>query len=240
MPAPRWLRPDDPADAFPDPSLALREPNGLLAIGGDLSPGRLLAAYTRGIFPWYEHGQPPLWWSPDPRAILRPSSFHTSRSLRRSLRRTGFEVSVDQCFAAVVEACATRRGASGTWLIPEMRAAYERLHGLGVAHSIEIWVEGGLVGGLYGIALGRVFFGESMFSRRSDASKAALWWLTRHLRDADVPLIDCQLPSAHLSSLGTICLPREQFLTELRTLLAGATPARWLEVRARTPLGSPR
>ncbi len=241
MPAPRWLRPDDPADAFPDPSLALREPNGLLAIGGDLSPRRLLAAYARGIFPWYEDGQPPLWWSPDPRAILRPASFHTSRSLKRSLGRAGFEVSVDQCFAGVVEACATRRGAAGTWLIPEMRAAYQRLHELGVAHSIEIWSGSALAGGLYGIALGRVFFGESMFSRRNDASKAALWWLAHQLCEADVPLIDCQLPSAHLSSLGSICLPRAQFLAELRVLLAGAeAPAGWLAPCARAPLGALR
>lgn len=240
MRTPRWLRPEDPADAFPDPSLALREPNGLLAIGGDLSPGRLLAAYARGIFPWYEEGQPPLWWSPDPRAILRPSAFHVSRSLRRSLARSAFEVSLDQCFAEVVEACAATRAASGTWLIAEMRAAYGRLHRLGFAHSVEIWAQGELVGGVYGIALGRAFFGESMFSRRTDASKAALWWLTRHLREADVPLLDCQLPSAHLASLGSICLPRAQFLAELRRLLAGAeSPARWLAPAARAPLDAP-
>ena len=239
MPAPRWLQPEDPADAFPEPSLALREPNGLLAIGGDLSPRRLLAAYARGIFPWYEDGQPPLWWSPDPRAILRPASFHTSRSLKRSLGRAGFEVSVDQCFAEVVEACATRRGAVGTWLIPEMRAAYQRLHELGVAHSIEIWSGSTLTGGLYGIALGRVFFGESMFSRRTDASKVALVQLAQIAEQAGFAFIDCQLPSAHLSSLGSICLPRAQFLAELRVLLTGAeAPARWLAPLARSPLAS--
>lgn len=215
MPAPRWLRPDDPADAFPDPSLALREPNGLLAIGGDLSPRRLLAAYARGIFPWYEDGQPPLWWSPDPRAILRPASFHTSRSLKRSLGRAGFEVSVDQCFAGVVEACATRRGAAGTWLIPEMRAAYQRLHELGVAHSIEIWSGSALAGGLYGIALGRVFFGESMFSRVTDTSKLALVHLVNHLMTWGFRLIDCQVYSKHLISLGATEISRRVFLQHL-------------------------
>jgi leucyl/phenylalanyl-tRNA--protein transferase len=207
-----WLSEHDAPDAFPPVESALREPNGLLAAGGDLSPQRLLTAYRRGIFPWYSYGQPILWWSPDPRAVLIPQEFKTSRSLAKSIRNKGMETRIDTAFRAVIAECGseeTRPG--GTWLSPEMQAAYIRLHEMGYAHSVETWLGGRLVGGLYGVALGGVFFGESMFSRERDASKIALRKLCDHLIQCDFRLIDCQMETPHLMSLGARLIPRSEF-----------------------------
>jgi leucyl/phenylalanyl-tRNA--protein transferase len=208
-----WLAPDDPPESFPPVERALQDPPGLLAAGGDLSGARLLAAYRRGIFPWFSPGQPVLWWSPDPREVLFPKEFHCSRSLARSLRLRGFQCSSDQAFAAVIDACAAPRPSSpGTWITPEMRAAYCLLHEQGIAHSIEVRREGRLVGGLYGLRMGRVFCGESMFSRETDASKAALHALVGQCLADGTVLIDCQVPSAHLRTLGSRPISRAQFL----------------------------
>jgi len=207
-----WLSPHDAPEWFPPPEQALEEPAGLLAAGGDLSPERLIAAYRRGIFPWYSPGQPVLWWSPDPRAVLFPEEFRMSRSLGKTLRNSGFATVVDEDFAAVIDGCAAPRVASpGTWITSEMRAAYLRLHHLGLAHSIEVRRDGALAGGLYGVRLGGVFFGESMFSRERDASKAALAHLVELSRTHAIAVIDCQLPSRHLMSLGARTIPRSQF-----------------------------
>ncbi|MEZ5564937.1 MAG: leucyl/phenylalanyl-tRNA--protein transferase [Gammaproteobacteria bacterium] len=215
------LHPGDPPDAFPDPSAAATEPNGLLAVGGDLEPDRLMAAYARGIFPWYQAGQPILWWSPDPRAIIVPERLHISRSLRRTMRRNQLQVSVDLAFGAVVAGCAESRRTTGTWITSEMQIAYRRLHDLGHAHAVEVWRDTELVGGVYGVVLGRVFFGESMFSRETDASKVALVRLARLAKTHDLRLIDCQIPNAHLSSLGSQLMPRRKFLECLRLLTSG-------------------
>jgi leucyl/phenylalanyl-tRNA--protein transferase len=212
----RWLSARDAPESFPPVAHALDNPSGLLAAGGDLSTARLIAAYRRGIFPWYSPGQPVLWWSPDPREVLPVDALHVSRSLARALRRRGFTTSVDTDFAAVIDACAAPRAASpGTWITPEMRAAYLRLHALGSAHSIEVRRGAELVGGVYGVAVGRVFSGESMFSRVSDASKVALVALASWCRARGHVLIDCQLPSAHLRSLGSRPMPRAEFLVYL-------------------------
>lgn len=212
-----WLSPQDAPEWFPPLEQALEEPSGLLAAGGDLSPERLLAAYRRGIFPWYSPGQPVLWWSPDPRAVLFPEEFHCSRSLAKRLRNAGFAPTVDRDFAAVIDGCAAPRPVSpGTWITSEMRAAYLELHRLGYAHSIEVWRGDFLAGGLYGVRLGGVFFGESMFSRERDASKAALAHLVALAGRASLAVIDCQLPSRHLSSLGARAIPRSQFQALLR------------------------
>ncbi|HLQ13295.1 MAG TPA: leucyl/phenylalanyl-tRNA--protein transferase [Steroidobacteraceae bacterium] len=220
-----WLAPGDPPDHFPAVERALLDPPGLLAAGGDLSCERLVAAYRRGIFPWYSPGQPVLWWSPDPREVLLPQEFHTSRSLRRAQRLRGFEYHVDRDFAAVIAACAAPRAHSpGTWITPEMHAAYIALHERGIAHSNEIWRAGSLIGGMYGVQLGRVYFGESMFSRERDASKAALAGLVRQCLAEGTELIDCQLPSAHLRSLGSRALPRVEFLRRLAQGLAPPRP----------------
>ena len=208
-----WISPDAPPEQFPDVDEALTEPPGLLAGGGDLTPARLLAAYGRGIFPWYLPGQPVLWWSPDPREVLLPGELHRSRSLRHRLRRGEYEVTEDEDFTAVIDGCAASRdGEHGTWITPEMREAYLGLARLGHAHSIEVWHHGELVGGLYGVRTGAVFSGESMFSRRPDASKVALSWLADHAAARGIGLIDCQMPSAHLRSLGSRPLPRREFL----------------------------
>ncbi|AEV27308.1 leucyl/phenylalanyl-tRNA--protein transferase [Azospira oryzae PS] len=214
------------AHEFPPLATALSEPNGLLAVGGDLAPERLLAAYRRGIFPWYSPGEPILWWSPDPRMVLFPAEFKVSRSLGRTLRRGGYEVRLDTAFARVIAACAQtpRRGQHGTWIVPEMQAAYRRLHELGLAHSVETWVDGELVGGLYGIALGRMFYGESMFSWRSDASKIAVAHLARYLERLGFGMVDCQMHTAHLASLGAREIPRDDFIARLDALVA-AGPA---------------
>jgi leucyl/phenylalanyl-tRNA--protein transferase len=207
-----WLTPEADREWFPPLEQALDEPEGLLAAGGDLSPARLLAAYRRGIFPWYSAGQPVLWWAPDPREVLDPSEFKCSRSLAKTLRNRGFDVGFDQAFGETVAACAARREHStGTWITPEMHAAYFELHTLGHAHSVEVRLGGQLVGGLYGVLLGRVFFGESMFSRARDASKVALAWLVERARVAGLQLIDCQLPTPHLRSLGSKPMPRREF-----------------------------
>jgi len=205
-----------PTAPFPDPALAETEPNGLLAVGGDLSPQRLRSAYRLGIFPWYGAGQPILWWSPDPRLVLFPDRLRISRSLRKTLRRGAFTVSLDRDFGAVIRACAAPRAdAGGTWIVPAMARAYERLHVLGLAHSAESWQGDELAGGLYGVAMGRVFFGESMFSRASDASKVALAYLARCLSDWGYALIDCQVYTPHLASLGAVEMPRAEFQRRL-------------------------
>ena len=214
-----WLRPD--RIDFPAPSTALTEPNGLLAAGGDLTPERLLAGYSRGIFPWYEDGQPILWWSPDPRCVIRPQHLRINRSKRRAARPGRYLVSVDQAFGDVVAGCSRRENPeTGTWITRDMAAAYERLHGLGHAHSVEVWSEGALAGGLYGVAVGRMFFGESMFSRVPDASKIALAHLAARLQERGWPLIDCQLPNPHLDRLGATLIPRRQFLDALEARVA--------------------
>jgi leucyl/phenylalanyl-tRNA--protein transferase len=225
----RWLSRRDAPDRFPPPSAALTEPNGLLAAGGDLAPERLLNAYVRGIFPWYEEGQPILWWSPDPRAVLWLTELHVSRSLRRSLIKGGFEVRFDTAFEDVIRGCAApRRYTDGTWITADMQQAYVRLHRLGWAHSVETWRDGQLVGGMYGVAIGRVFFGESMFSRVDDASKVALVRLVERLRERQFSLIDCQVASAHTISLGARNIPRREFLAHLREHCAPAgEPGTW-------------
>jgi len=195
-----WL---DSGDPFPEVERALAEPNGLLAAGADLSLPRLLEAYRNGIFPWFSHDQPILWWSPDPRMVLFPTELKISRSLARTVRSTRFEVRADTAFDAVIKGCRQpRRGESGTWITEEMAEAYGTLHRAGFAHSVETWLDGKLVGGLYGVALGRAFFGESMFARVSDASKVALVALARQLQHWEFGLIDCQMNTAHLASMG--------------------------------------
>ncbi len=205
---------------FPPVETALREPNGLLAMGGDLSAERLLDAYRHGIFPWFNPGEPILWWSPDPRMVLVPGEIRVTRSLAKRIRNAGFEVRVDTSFVDVMRACAAPRdGAGGTWITPAMVAAYSRLFEAGYAHSIETWHEGRLVGGLYGVAIGRMFYGESMFSRMPDASKVALVRLARQLQAWEFGLIDCQMETAHLSSLGARTWPRRAFTERLAELV---------------------
>lgn len=219
-----WLDPRDPHQPFPPVHLAMRDPNGLLAIGGDLSSTRLVRAYRRGIFPWYNPDEPVLWWCPDPRTVLEPGEFHVSHSLRKAIQRRDYALSFDRAFDAVLEACSGERARShGTWLGEDMRRAYGELFERGHSHSVEIWREGQLIGGLYGVALGRVFFGESMFSRASDASKLALYWLCQQLRRWNFEMIDCQVSSPHLFSLGAHEVAREPFLK--RIAAAVDTPA---------------
>lgn len=210
------IAPGSPPDSFPDPARALAEPPGLLCAGGDLTPERLLAAYRAGIFPWFEHDDPILWWSPDPRALITPATLRVSRSLARTLRRGRYRVTCDLAFDAVVEGCAAPRpGSHGTWIVPAMRAAYGRLHREGVAHSVECWDDQGLAGGIYGVAVGGVFCGESMFSRRTDASKVALVALLGMLARRGGRALDCQLMNPHLVSLGAMAVPRAEFLALL-------------------------
>jgi len=227
--SPYWIDPGDPDLTFPDVNLALREPDGLLAVGGDLTSKRILSAYRRGIFPWYSDKQPILWWSPDPRTVLFPARLKLSRSLRKTLRKARFDVTMDQAFPDVITACAApRSGSSGTWITQAMADAYSELHTHGCAHSVECWLDGQLVGGLYGIAIGRVFFGESMFSLVADASKVAFAWLVRHLSKRGFGLIDCQVYSAHLASLGAEEIARTDFVRYLDTLCdADAAPGHW-------------
>ncbi len=208
-----WLSEDDPPDAFPPVASALREPDGLLAAGGDLGAGRLLAAYRRGIFPWYEDGQPLLWWSPDPRCVFLPGDYHVSRRLRRDLRRSAAELRFNTAFDEVVRACAgPRRYAQGTWITSAMIEAYAKLFDDGWAHSIEVWEDGTLAGGLYGVIIGRAMFGESMFSKRPNASKLALLSVAQLLDDGTLGLLDCQMQSPHLVSLGASNIPRAAFV----------------------------
>ena len=209
-----WLRGDAP---FPPVSKALSSPNGLLCAGGDLSPERIVEAYSRGIFPWFSEGDPIMWWSPDPRMVLFPEELKVSRSLRKAVARGTYELRVDSAFGEVMRQCAAPRdGRAGTWIVPEMIAAYSALHERGIAHSVESWLEGELAGGLYGVALGKVFFGESMFARAPDASKVALVHLVERLRAADYRVIDCQQATAHLASLGAREIPRSAFAQLLR------------------------
>ncbi len=210
-----WLAPE--SIAFPDPSAAHWEPDGLLAAGGALTPDWLLHAYRNGIFPWYEDDAGPiLWWSPDPRAVIAPGTMRVTRSLKKRLRNGGFEVTVDKQFSRVIELCAATRKQSGTWITNDMIDAYCELHSLGYAHSVEVSQAGMLVGGLYGLALGRMFFGESMFSTVPDASKAAFYALGQHLRRREFELIDCQMMNPHLESLGVMPMQRREFLPRVR------------------------
>lgn len=224
-----WLDENAPPEALPPAEAASHEPNGLLAIGGSLEPEWLLHAYRHGAFPWYNPGEPILWWSPDPRAVLLPTALRISRSLRRSIRSRGYEIRADTHFAGVVDACAApREKGGGTWITHQMRTAYCRLHALGHAHSFEAWIDDRLVGGLYGVAIGRVFFGESMFTRSVDASKVAFAAAVDFLREKDFRLIDCQVASKHLSSLGASLLRRAAFVEMLhRHCAAPQEPGNW-------------
>lgn len=206
--------------SFPPLDKALIEPNGLLAAGGDLSPERLLAAYSQGVFPWFNEDDPILWWSPDPRMVLFPNELKISRSLNKTLRKGNYKICADSDFFQVMQACAEpRQGQSGTWIHPEMIAAYVALHELRLAHSVELWKDGQLVGGLYGIAIGKMFFGESMFSRETDASKIAFVHLVRQLASWGFGMIDCQMKTAHLASFGAREIPRKEFSQKLDQLV---------------------
>jgi leucyl/phenylalanyl-tRNA--protein transferase len=212
-----WLNSGDP---FPSVARAMQEPNGLLAVGADLQPDTLLAAYRQGIFPWYNEGQPILWWSPDPRMVLIPAEFIVRRSLAKRIRNGGLEIRLDSRFTEVMAACASARpGQEGTWISPAMLHAYTHLHQLGYAHSVETWREGELVGGLYGVAIGKMFFGESMFSRVRDASKVALAALCRQLEAWDFGMIDCQMNTPHLATLGAREISRAAFVQTVRELV---------------------
>ncbi|WP_181298579.1 leucyl/phenylalanyl-tRNA--protein transferase [Pseudomonas sp. Q2-TVG4-2] len=221
-----WLQRDDLS--FPPLEKAMHEPNGLLAAGGDLSPERLLAAYRHGCFPWYQDGQPVLWWSPDPRTVLYPEELHVSRSLRKKLRQGTFNVTFDRAFRDVIEGCAGPRSYNdGTWITTPMQNAYVKLHQLGIAHSVEVWQDEQLVGGLYGLAMGRLFFGESMFSHTTDASKAGFVTLVERLRDWGFKMIDCQMPTQHLASFGARAIARQAFAETLAKYLDEPSSARW-------------
>jgi leucyl/phenylalanyl-tRNA---protein transferase len=221
-----WLERDTP---FPPVRSALKDPNGLLAAGGDLSPERLLEAYRHGIFPWFSEGDPILWWSPDPRMILFPAELRISRSLGKTLRNRSYEARFDSAFDEVMAGCAApRKGEPGTWISGAMIEAYRGLHRLGYAHSVETWIDGNLAGGLYGVAVGRVFFGESMFSSARDASKIALAALVAHLESAGFGLIDCQMHTRHLETLGAREIPRRRFSRLLEELIHyPQTPGSW-------------
>ena len=215
-----YLLSDEQLDLFPDVELALDEPNGLLAVGGDLSPQRLLAAYKKGIFPWFSDDQPVLWWSPNPRSVLKLDDFKISRSLKKTLNKKIFHVTFDTAFDDVISACAgTRKDGFGTWITNDMLDAYRTLHKQGYAHSVECWFEQKLVGGLYGLSLGHAFFGESMFTRKTDASKVALAHLVWQLKQWQFDFIDAQVSSAHMTSLGANDISRRQFIAELQQTL---------------------
>ncbi len=224
----------DPESPFPPTGNALDYPPGLLAAGGDLHPVRLISAYRLGIFPWYSEGQPILWWSPAPRCVIFPSLVHVSRRLRRVHNQGRFKLTIDQAFGDVIESCAgPRPGQNGTWITAEMQSAYIKLHELGVAHSLEVWADDDLAGGIYGLSLGQVFFGESMFSRTRDASKVALVALCKHLQRRGFSLLDCQVSNAHLQSMGAVEISRSRFEKHLPKT---AEPTRWdtgLEVAER-------
>lgn len=224
-----WLAPDE---EFPPLESALSEPDGLLAAGADLSPQRLLKAYRLGIFPWYAPGQPILWWSPDPRMVLRVADFRMPRSLVKKVRQAPYVIRADTAFRAVMDGCAgPRAGQEGTWIVPEMIAAYCALHEMGFAHSIEAWADGRLAGGLYGVAIGRMFYGESMFARAPDASKIALAHLVRHLAARRFPLVDCQQETAHLARFGARPMPRATFACEIAALVnCDEAPGSWTHI----------
>jgi leucyl/phenylalanyl-tRNA---protein transferase len=212
-----WIK---SARDFPAVETARIEPNGLLCMGGNLEPETILTAYSRGIFPWYSDGQPILWWSPDPRMVLFPDEFKVSKSLAKTIRSDKFEIRFDSAFADVMAACAAPRGRhSGTWILPPMQAAYTRLHEIGFAHSAEAWRDGELVGGLYGIAMGRMFYGESMFARETDASKVAFVAMVEKLKADGFGLIDCQQETNHLASFGARPIPRKEFTQHLQELI---------------------
>ena len=229
-----YLLDDIHKSIFPDVELALKEPDGLLAVGGDLSVERLVSAYQQGVFPWYSEGQPILWWSPDPRMVLEPKDIKVSRSLAKTLRKQEFNISFDKNFRAVITACSESRLEKGqqqdeTWIVDEMIEAYVKLHEAGFAHSVECWHNETLVGGLYGVAIGKVFFGESMFSRVSDASKIAFVTLARQLEQWDFKLIDCQVYTSHLESLGASMISRKQFITLLQQhATPSSSDSKWL------------
>ena len=217
-----WISASDPPEAFPDVERAFDIPDGLLAAGGDLSEPRILYAYCQGIFPWFSEGQPILWWSPDPRCVIRPEALRISRRLARAFRNSGFEITFNRAFDDVIARCAADRpGQDGTWITPAMHTAYRQLHNGGWAHSIEVWGGERLVGGLYGLAIGRVFFGESMFSTETNASKAAMRALCRVLIDNDFGLLDCQVESPHLLSMGAELMPRSRFVEFVEASCAG-------------------
>lgn len=226
MPDILWL--EDTNINFPPVEAALKDPDGLLAVGGDLSTERLLEAYRRGIFPWYEEDQPILWWSPNPRCVLFPQEFHISRSFRKKLRNAPFKITADKAFSEVIKQCAElRENREGTWITEAINTSFNQLHNAGIAHSVEVWEGEELIGGLYGIAMGRIFFGESMFSRRADASKFALYELTCQLSDLGFNLIDCQVHNDHLESLGAITIPRQQFISYLEQHIVDPTASNW-------------
>ena len=215
-----WLDPHSPHSPFPPLASALADPNGLLAAGGDLSPQRLIEAYRNGIFPWFNEGEPILWWSPDPRMALIPGKLKISRSLSKVLKKGAYEIRFDSAFGQVMQACAApRKRQAGTWIHPDMITAYTALHQMGLAHSVETWIDGELVGGLYGIALGKMFFGESMFSRIPDTSKIAFVHLVKQLERWNFGMIDCQMKTAHLASLGAREIPRVEFSQRLGELV---------------------
>ncbi len=223
----RWLQPEEP---FPPVQSALAEPNGLLAAGGDLSPERLIEAYQHGVFPWSSAGQPILWWSPDPRMVLLPAEIRITRSLAKVLRNRDYEVRADSAFREVMQACAEPRAEQdGTWISDDMIKAYHALHRRGIAHSIETWIDGELAGGLYGVAIGRMFYGESMFTRRPDASKIALVHLVRQLQRRGYEMIDCQVHTAHLQRMGGREIPRTAFMHKLGELVNyPSNPGAWV------------
>ena len=220
------------------PPLDAASPEGLLAIGGDLCPDRILSAYRRGIFPWFSGNQPILWWSPNPRAVLLPSQIRISRSLKKNIRNRGFRITTDRAFVDVVKECAKdRKQQKGTWITTEMRDAYTALHSRGHAHSVETWQNGKLVGGLYGISIGKAFFGESMFARVTDSSKTALVGLSTLLTTWEYHFIDCQVRSSHLDSLGAKCIPRNQFSKMLeRAIRVPVAPHHWTHSKAGSEL----
>jgi leucyl/phenylalanyl-tRNA---protein transferase len=222
-----WLD-EDPGAPFPPAALALRKPDGLLAAGGDLSPVRLLNAYRHGIFPWFSEGQPILWWCPDPRMVFRTDAVRMSRRFRRTLRRSPWRIRADTAFDEVIDACAhrPRPGQHGTWITSDMQMAYRELHRMGHAHSVEVFDGQRLIGGIYGVSIGCMFFGESMFSVESGGSKVALLALAHRLREWNWPLIDAQVESAHLVALGAEMLPRREFLESVAALTGTAEPAR--------------
>ena len=225
MKVPYWLETSNP-ELFPDTNYALEEPDGLLALGGDLSIKRLTSAYQKGIFPWYSDGQPIMWWSPNPRSVLTPETIHISRSMRKTLKQNWFEVTFDKDFANVIYKCATARS-EGTWITAEMQQAYIDLHYQGIAHSVEVWVQEKLVGGLYGIALDKVFFGESMFSEKTDVSKIAFIKLGQKLQADGFKLIDCQVESEHLTSLGAELIARNEFNNLLHSYCKTSKNSNW-------------
>jgi leucyl/phenylalanyl-tRNA--protein transferase len=221
-----WLESGDP---FPPHNQALRDPNGLLAAGGDLSPARLIDAYSHGIFPWFNADEPILWWSPDPRMVLFPAELKVSRSLKKVIRNREYEVRLDSAFSEVMRGCAqARQGQSGTWITPVMIEAYTQLHNMGVAHSAETWVDGKLAGGLYGLALGRMFYGESMFTEVNDASKIAFVHLVWQLKRWGFGMIDCQMKTAHLATFGATEIPRTDFMRRVSNLIQySPAPISW-------------